>query len=75
MQDLINEAAAIIKPYNAELAEAWKSQPFRRVNLARGFIYGFMAKAEDGEAPRFAWLVLRVALLDQRARKNLLETP
>ena len=68
MQQLINEAAAIIRQYNVALADAFLAQPFRRVELACAFSRGFVQNPED-DAPEFCNLVLRVAYADKEARR------
>lgn len=63
MQDLINEAAEMIRPYNAKLADMFLAQPFQRVNLADAFEAGF--KSGPSEYTR---MISNIADLDRRMR-------
>jgi hypothetical protein len=67
MQEIINQAADLIAKFNPQLAKAWMSQPFNRVNLAYAFAAGF-AKSETDDINENAALVIRVALLDREMR-------
>jgi len=64
----ISEAAEIIRMYNAQLAEAWMNQPFRRVDIASAFSRGFVVNPED-DAPAFCSIVLRIAYADKEMRQ------
>ena len=65
---LIAEAADLIRPFSAELADAFIAEPFRRVDLALGFAAGFATEESDDIDPR-ASLVLRVAFADRDLRR------
>jgi len=67
MQNLINQAADLIKQYNPKLAIIWNTQPFNRVNAALAFAKGF--NGEDINAT--ASLVLQVAYLDRDYRERM----
>jgi hypothetical protein len=68
MDDLIKEAASIIRDYDPALAEAFISNPFRRIDLACAFSSGFVKSPED-DAPEFCNIILRVAYADRDARR------
>jgi hypothetical protein len=63
----ISEAAEIIRMYNAQLAEMWMTQPFKRVEIANSFSRGFVKNEED-DAPAFCSLIIRIAYADQEYR-------
>lgn len=63
MQDLINQAAEMIRPYNAKLADMFLNQPFQRVNLADAFEAGFKSGPSE-----YTQAIRRVADLDRRMR-------
>lgn len=68
MNDLIAEAASIIREYNAPLANAFVARPFSRVDLARAFAAGFVSSPEEDIHPAAA-LVLRIAYADKERRR------
>ncbi len=65
--DIINSAAALIAKYNPTLADCFRNEPFRRVNLALAFAAGFKRNEHDDVHP-VASLILRVAYADREAR-------
>ena len=65
--ELINDAANVLAQFSVELAEAFRSQPFRRVDLARAFARGFVRDSGEDIHPT-AEVILRVALLDREMR-------
>jgi len=67
---LVNGVTALLMDFSEGLAEAWATQPFRRVDLARAFARGFVKNPEDDPHPT-ALLVLKVAMLDQDLRRGL----
>lgn len=69
MQQTINEAAELIAQHDPALAAIWKAQPFNRVSMAYAFAAGF-TKSESDDIHPDADLIIRVALLDQRMRKE-----
>ena len=69
---LLTSAANLIAKYNPQLAKAWIARPFSRVDMARAFAAGFGDKNDDGrDIHPHASLVLEVALMDQRIRRQL----
>ncbi len=70
LEATISEAAALIESYNPSLAACFRSQPFRRVDLARAFAAGFKPN-EYGDLPRICYLILEVAYADKAARSAL----
>jgi hypothetical protein len=65
--DIIADAAALIATYNPALADCFRNEPFRRVNLALAFAAGFRKSVNDDIHPT-ASMVLRVAYLDRQTR-------
>lgn len=70
MENLIKEAAGLISEYDRDLARIFESQPFNRVSIARAFARGLVRNEEDDIHPA-ADLVLRVAIMDQESRKQV----
>lgn len=68
MQDLINEAAEVIRHYNPALADAWITDGWRRVDLALAFAAGFKHASVDDDPHPHAAIVLHVAYLLRDAR-------
>jgi hypothetical protein len=64
---IIENAAQIIGEYNPQLANCFRTQPFRRVILAESFAAGFK-KNEYGDAPEICHLILRAAYADRASR-------
>lgn len=67
---LVNEAADVLRSFSEELAHAWLTQPFRRVDLALAFARGFVKNETDDPHPT-GQLVLRVAFADRQYRSAL----
>jgi hypothetical protein len=67
---IIADAAAIIELYNPKLAACFRTQPFRRVDLARAFAAGFKTN-EFGDLPDFCYLILKAAYADRDSRVAL----
>lgn len=68
MQAEINEVATILARYSKELAEAWLTKPFSRVDIACAFSRG-LVDSDDADPTPIGSLVIRVAMLEQRMRK------
>lgn len=68
LEQLVGEAADLLRPFNEELANAFLNEPFRRVDLALAFASGF-AKEDTDDIHPTASLVLRVALFDRDSRR------
>ena len=62
----IEETAEVLEHFSADLAEAWRARPFRRMDLAFAFAAGF-DKIEDVHPT--ASLVIHVAELDREIRR------
>jgi len=69
---LVEETAELLESFSPELAEAWRSNPFGRVNLAFAFAAGFAKDPSDDVHPT-ASLVVQVALKDRESRSNVQE--
>ena len=69
-EELIEGTVALIAQYSPACAEAFRTQPFRRLLLARAFCRGFVKNAEDDIHPD-GELVLRVAMMDKDHREEL----
>lgn len=68
MNDVLEQTAQLLEGFSADLANAWRTQPFNRVTLARAFARGFVDNVEDDVHPT-AMVVLDVAMLDQELRR------
>ena len=71
-EELIEDTATLIAEYNPQLADAWRSKPFKRVDLAYAFARGFVKNEEDDINP-IASIVIQASLLDQQVRKIEME--
>jgi hypothetical protein len=67
MDDLIRDAADIIRPFSPDLAAAFIAQPFARIDLALGFAAGF-AKDDADDIHPAASIILQIAFADRDAR-------
>lgn len=68
LEQLVREAADLLRPFSQDLADAFLSDPFRRVDLAFAFASGF-AKDETDDVHPTASLVIQVALFDRDSRR------
>ena len=69
MNDLINNAAALIAMYNPKLADCFRDQPRRRVDLAHAFAAGFTGGDISKDIHPSAMIVMRIAYADREARR------
>tara|TARA_R110000787_G_scaffold7296_3_gene25006 strand:- start:425 stop:634 length:210 start_codon:yes stop_codon:yes gene_type:complete len=67
MDDLIRDAADLIRPFSADLAAAFIDQPFSRTDLAFAFAAGF-AKDDSDDIHPTASIIIQIALADRRHR-------
>jgi hypothetical protein len=68
MNDIIKSAADLIASYNPKLAECFRTQPLRRVDLAFAFAAGFKTN-EYRDVHPVASLVIRAACADRESRR------
>ena len=64
----VEAAAEVLQAFSADLANAWRTQPFNRVDLAVGFAAGFAKEDTDDVHPTAA-AVEQVAFLDREVRQ------
>lgn len=69
MHNVIKSAAELIATYNPKLADCFRNQPLRRVDLAHAFAAGFAGGDPSKDIHPVASLVLRVAYADREARR------
>ena len=63
-------AAEAISLFNEKLAEMYRNQYWKRMDLARAFAVGFKVD-EYGDYPKVAWLVIRATMNDKEQRDHL----
>ena len=71
MNDLVEQTAQLLEGFSQELASAWRTQPFRRVDLAHAFAAGFVNDPSEDVHPT-AMVVLEAAYRDRETRLRAL---
>lgn len=66
----IESAALIIGEYHPKLAQIFRENPMKRVEIARGFSAGFVENPED-DSPNFCYTIIEVALHDREHRRMM----
>jgi hypothetical protein len=74
MTATIRDAADIIRPFSADLADAFIALPFSRIDLALGFARGFANDDADDIHPA-ASLILSIAFADRDLRAEAAFNP